>query len=101
MSTIGHNGIAADQLRTIIERIERLEEEKAAIAGDIKNVYVEAKGNGFDVAAIKEIVRLRKVGATKRQEHAAILETYKHALGMLADTPLGAATLAAALKEVA
>ncbi len=86
---IGHNTLASDHLKPTIERIERLEEEKKAIADDIRDVYAEAKGNGFDVKALREIVRLRKQNADKRREHEAILETYMHALGMLADTPLG------------
>ena len=89
MTTIGHNTIAGDQLKTIVERIERLEEEKKSLANDIRDVYVEAKGKGFDVKALRAIVRLRKQDADKRREHEAILETYMHALGMLSDTPLG------------
>ena len=74
---------AKDQLKAIIERIERLEEEKKAIADDIKDVYAEAKGNGFDVTALRTIIRLRKQDADERREQEAILETYMHALGML------------------
>ncbi len=74
---------AKDQLRSIIERIERLEEEKKAISDDIRDVYAEAKGNGFDVKALRTIIRLRKQDADERQEHETILETYMHALGML------------------
>jgi uncharacterized protein (UPF0335 family) len=74
---------AKDQLRSIIERIERLEEEKKAISDDIRDVYAEAKGNGFDVKALRSIVRLRKQDADERQEHETILETYMHALGMM------------------
>ena len=74
---------AVDQLRSIIERIERLEEEKAALAEDIKEVYAEAKGNGFDVKALRTIVRLRKQDANERAEQETILETYMQALGML------------------
>jgi len=84
MSTIGHN-----QLKSIVERIERLEEQKAEIASDIRDVYAEAKGNGYDVKALRTIVRMRKQDANERAEQEAILETYMHALGMLADTPLG------------
>jgi len=75
---------AKDQLRTIIERVERLEEEKKAIADDIRDVYAEAKGNGFDVKALRTVVRLRKQDVNERKEQEAILETYLHALGMLA-----------------
>ncbi|WP_316159687.1 DUF2312 domain-containing protein [Bradyrhizobium sp. SZCCHNRI3042] len=71
------------QLKSIIERIERLEEEKKAIAEDIKDVYAESKGNGFDVKAIRTIIRLRKRDPNERQEEESILETYLQALGML------------------
>ncbi|MET0277005.1 MAG: DUF2312 domain-containing protein [Pseudorhodoplanes sp.] len=74
---------AKDQLKAIVERIEKLEEEKKAIADDIRDVYAEAKANGFDVKALREIVRLRKIEPTEREEQDAILETYMHALGML------------------
>ena len=73
----------ASQLKAVVERIERLEEEKKAIADDIRDVYAEAKGNGYDVKALRSIIRLRKQDKTERQEHEAILETYMHALGML------------------
>jgi uncharacterized protein (UPF0335 family) len=72
----------ANQLKAVIERIERLEEEKKAIADDIRDVYAEAKGNGYDVKALRTIIRLRKQDKAERQEHEAILETYMHALGM-------------------
>jgi uncharacterized protein (UPF0335 family) len=74
---------AKDQLKAIIERIERLEEEKKTISDDIRDVYAEAKGNGFDVKALRTIVRLRKQDANERAEQETILETYMHALGML------------------
>jgi uncharacterized protein (UPF0335 family) len=74
---------AKDQLKAVIERIERLEEEKKATADDIKEVYAEAKVNGFDVKALRTIVRLRKQDVDERKEEEAILETYMHALGML------------------
>jgi uncharacterized protein (UPF0335 family) len=74
---------AKDQLRAIIERIERLEEEKKTISDDIRDVYAEAKGNGYDVKALRTIVRMRKQDANERQEQETILETYMHALGML------------------
>ena len=67
----------------MIERIERLEEEKKATSDDIKEVYAEAKGNGFDVKALRTIVRLRKQDVDERKEEEAVLETYMHALGML------------------
>jgi len=74
---------AKDQLRSIVERVEKLEEEKKAIADDIRDVFGEAKVNGFDVRALRAIVRLRKMEASEREEQDAILETYMHALGML------------------
>jgi uncharacterized protein (UPF0335 family) len=74
---------AKDQLKAFVERVERLEEEKKAIADDIRDVYAEAKGNGFDVKALRTIVRLRKQNTDERREQEAILETYMHALGML------------------
>ena len=74
---------AKDQLKAIIERIERLEEEKKATSDDIKDVYAEAKGNGFDVKALRTIVRMRKMDSDERREQEAVLETYMHALGML------------------
>ncbi len=78
-------GSAKDQLRSIVSRIERLEEEKAALAADIREVYAEAKGNGFDVKALRAVIRLRKQDENKRREEEAVLATYLHALGM---TPL-------------
>ena len=74
---------AKDQLKAFVERVERLEEEKKAIADDIRDVYAEAKGNGFDVKALRTIVRLRKQDIDERKEQEAILETYMHALGMI------------------
>ena len=74
--------VAADQLKSFIERIERLEEEKAALAGDIKEVFLEAKGNGFDTKAMRKILSLRKKDHAERQEEEAILELYMQALGM-------------------
>jgi uncharacterized protein (UPF0335 family) len=73
-----------DQLKAFIERIERLEEEKKALSDDIRDVYAEAKGTGFDVKALRTIVRMRKQDVNERKEQEAILETYLHALGMLA-----------------
>ena len=75
---------AKDQLKSVIEWIEKLEEEKKTISDDIRDVYAEAKANGFDVKALRTIVRLRKIEPTEREEQDAILETYMHALGMLA-----------------
>ena len=75
-------GVAGKRLQMIIDRIERLEEEKAATMEDIKEVYAEAKGTGFDVKAIRKIIGLRKVDAEKRREAEEILELYKAAIGM-------------------
>lgn len=81
---IGHNSmtVAAGQLRAFIERVERLEEEKKTIADDIRDVYAEMKGTGFDTKAVRTIVRLRKMEDAERQEAEAILDLYKAALGM-------------------
>ena len=74
---------AKDQLKSVIERVERLEEEKKTISDDIRDVYAESKGNGFDVKALRAIVRMRKQDPNERQEEETILETYMQALGML------------------
>ncbi len=74
--------VAADQLRTIVERIERLEEEKREVAEQIKEVYAEAKGNGFDTKTLRKIVALRKKDPSERSEEEAMLDLYLHALGM-------------------
>ena len=75
-------GIAAQRLRSFIERIERLEEEKAALAADIREVYAESKGDGFDVKTMRQIVRLRKLDSSDRAEQEALLDLYKAALGL-------------------
>jgi len=75
--------LAKDQLKSIIERIERLEEEKKAISDDIRDVYSEAKGNGYDVKTLRTVVKLRKQDPNERAEAETLLETYLHALGML------------------
>lgn len=79
----GSTTIAQGQLRSFVERIERLEEEKAALAADIKEVYAEAKGNGFDTKTLRKVISLRKKDTAERQEEEAMLELYLHALGML------------------
>lgn len=76
------SGISAERLRSIIKRIEKLEEDKAAVSEDIKEVYAEAKGTGFDVKVIRQIVRMRKVEVEKRREHEELLELYMSAIGM-------------------
>jgi uncharacterized protein (UPF0335 family) len=75
--------IAKDHLKAFVERIERLEEEKKTISDDIRDVYAEAKANGFDTKALRAVIRMRKEDADERKEHEAILETYLHALGMI------------------
>jgi uncharacterized protein (UPF0335 family) len=74
---------ARDHLKAFVERIERLEEEKKALADDIRDVYAEAKANGFNVKALRAIVRMRKQSLEERREQEAVLEIYMHALGML------------------
>lgn len=93
---IGHNSISSEQLQSIIRRVEALEAEKKILADDIRDVYAEAKGQGYDVKALREIVRLRRQDAQKRAEHETKVDAYKHALGMLADLPLGQSALARA-----
>ena len=79
---MAEGSIAADELRLLIERIERLEEENKAIADDVKDVYGEAKARGYDAKIMRQIVRLRKMETHDRQEMEAILDTYKAALGL-------------------
>ena len=74
--------IAGDRLRSFIERIERLEEEKAALTADLREIYAEAKGGGFDTKVMRQIVRLRKMDAAQRQEQEALLDLYKQAIGL-------------------
>ena len=76
------DGIAADQLRLFIERIERLEEEKRGMADDVREVYSEAKGQGYDVKTMRAIIRLRKMEKNARDEAEYLLDTYKAALGL-------------------
>lgn len=90
-SSIG--GVSGERLRQFIERIERLEEEKAGIAEDIRDVYAEAKATGHESKIIRQIVKLRKMDQQKRQEQEELLEMYMSALGMLSDTPLGQAAI--------
>ncbi|HEY5458442.1 MAG TPA: DUF2312 domain-containing protein [Sphingomicrobium sp.] len=79
---MSEGNVAADQLRLFIERIERLEEEKKGIADDVKDVYAEAKANGYDTKTMRAIVRLRRMETHVRQEADALLETYRSALGL-------------------
>ena len=80
MSEVG--GVAGERLRSFVERIERLEEEKAALAADIREFYAEAKGGGFDIKVLRQIVRLRKMDQADRQEQEEILDLYMRALDM-------------------
>ena len=77
------NSTAQGQLKSVIERIERLEEDKAAISADLKEVYLEAKGNGFDVKILRKVVRMRKQDTAKRQEEEALIDLYLSAIGGL------------------
>jgi uncharacterized protein (UPF0335 family) len=84
-----YGGEAGEQLRSIIERVERLNEEVADLKGDIGDIFLEAKGNGFDPKTIRQIIKLRALSEAERTEQEAMLDLYMHALGMLTDTPLG------------
>ena len=79
---VAETGVAAEELKQFVERIERLEEEKAGLAGDIKDVFSEMKGRGFDLKATRSILRIRKKDHAERQEEEAMLELYMQALGM-------------------
>lgn len=80
-SVEGATTVAADRLRSFIERVERLEEEKAAILNDVKEIYAEAKGEGYDVKILRQVIRIRKMDRAERQEQEAILDLYLSALG--------------------
>ena len=82
--TVSSDSVAQDQIRAFIERIERMEEEKKAIADDIKEIYAEAKGNGFDTKVLRKIISIRKQDHAERMEQEALLELYLTALGMAA-----------------
>lgn len=84
MTTIGHNSGAGQQLKSLVERIERMEDEKALIVEDIKGIYAEAKANGFDTKVLRKLIALRKQSAVERAEFEAVLHMYMHALGMTA-----------------
>ena len=81
MADVG--GVAGEQLRSFIERIERLEEEKSALSGDIKEVYTEAKGNGFEPKIMRQIIKIRKMDKEEVDEEESLLDLYKRALGMM------------------
>ncbi|MBV1700177.1 MAG: DUF2312 domain-containing protein [Hyphomicrobiales bacterium] len=74
---------AKERLKAFVERVEKLEEEKKAISDDVRDVYAEAKANGYDTKALRTVVKLRKMDVNERKEQEAVLETYMHALGML------------------
>ena len=92
MTTVGHN-MAADRLKSIVERIERLEEERKNLQADIKIIFAEAKSAGFDTKVLRMVIASRKKDQAEWEEQQALLETYMKALGQLADTPLGKAAL--------
>lgn len=81
--TMGHNSIAGEQLQSILERIERLQEQKQALQGDISDIFAEAKSNGFDTKTIREVLKIRKMDAAEWQERTAMLDLYLHAAGLL------------------
>jgi uncharacterized protein (UPF0335 family) len=98
-ATIGDNSshsFAKEQLASIVSRIEKLEEEKKAVSDDIRDLYAESKGQGYDAKVLRAIVKMRKMDADERAEQAAILDLYLSALGMLSDTPLGQAAISRA-----
>lgn len=100
--TIGHNGslvdpVVIERLRGLMERIERREEDKSACSEDIKEIYKEAQSAGFDTAVMRKLITIRKQDAAKAEEMETLLDIYKRALGMLSDTPLGAAALGRAV----
>jgi uncharacterized protein (UPF0335 family) len=82
---VGHNSIAVEQLKSVIQRLENLGDEKDRVSADIKDVMAEAKGNGLDPKAIKTIIKLRKLDAQEREEQEATLETYLRAMGMISE----------------
>lgn len=101
MTTVSSDAVAGEQLKAFVERIERLEEEKAAITADIKEIYAEAKGNGFDTKVLRKVIVIRKQDHAERLELESLLDLYLNALGMSApprddDTPLSSALRASA-----
>ena len=91
----GHNtgGIAGDRLRSIVDRIERLNEERAALGSDIKDIYAEAKSAGFDVKVLRQLIRIRKMEPAEVEEIETLLDVYRRALGEYVSTPLGSAAM--------
>lgn len=88
-----------NQLQSIIDRIEKLEDDRSLLAADIKEIFTEAKSNGYDVKIIRKVLALRKKDAAQRDEEQALIDTYMSALGMLSDTPLGQAAISRARGE--
>lgn len=82
ITDVAHTGVASEQLEQFVERLERLDEEKTSVAGDMKEVFAELKGRGFDVKAVRKILKIRKQDRAQRQEEEAILELYMEALGL-------------------
>ena len=94
MSKAGHN-MAADRLKNLVDRIERLEEQKMLIQGDIKDIYAEAKSAGFDTKVLRMVIASRKKDQAEWEQQQELLQSYMQALGQLSDTPLGKAALEA------
>jgi uncharacterized protein (UPF0335 family) len=90
---VGDNSLAADRLRSIVDRIERLEEERKALGADIKDIKTEAKSAGFDMKALNRLLRERREDDAEREEREILVDLYRRALGPLSDTPLGEATI--------
>ena len=88
-----HHNLAGDRLRSLVERIERLEEERKTLAADIKDIYTEAKSAGFDVKVMRALIAERKKDAAEAEEQRSLLEVYRAALGQLQDTPLADAAM--------
>lgn len=88
-----NGGIAGERLRSLVQRIERLEEERKTLGEDIRDIYAEAKSAGFDVKVLRQLIRIRRQEPADVEEQETLLDVYRHALGMLADLPLGAAAL--------
>ena len=93
MTEAGHNTIAGERLRSLVDRIERLEEEERGIAADIKDIYTEAKSAGFDPKVLRALIAERRKDAVEVEEHQSLLDLYRDALGQLATTPLGQAAM--------
>lgn len=95
------DGISSERLKSFVSRIESLESEKAALAADIREVYAEAKSQGFDTKIMRQVVKLRKMNQADREEQESLLESYMSALGMLGGTPLGDAAKRKAFPDAA